>query len=253
MTDLFDQHPVVIAMLIVALSGVLAFIVSRAVASVVPWVNRLSMRLSSKPEPMLSREFSRLLQIIAFSGVLLAGIILVLSLFDNGELSELFDRSWGFVARLLFASGILVTGHILGALTRTLLRGFSRGSELAALPQIAYVAIAGIALLVALSHLGLDVSFITQLILVFFAVFFTGLALAFALGAKTLVANLAAGGELMNFKPGDRIRVDGIEGTVLEIHRTGAVLSTEEGLARIPARKFSELTVTILRKEEDDG
>lgn len=253
MAYLIDQHPVIVAVLFVAVSGILALMVSKGLALVIPWINRAPNRLSAKPEPVLSQEFSRLLQLGAFWGILLAGIILGLALLGDGELSGWLDRSWAFLARLLVALGILVTGHILGSLTRLLIRGLLKGNEFAALPRIAYAAIAGVALLIALSHLGLDISFITQLVLVFVAVFLTGLALAFALGAKTLVANLSAGGELMNYKPGDRLRVDGLEDTVLEIHRTGAVLSTEEGLARVPARKFSEMTVTILRKEEDDG
>jgi hypothetical protein len=64
---------------------------------------------------------------------------------------------------------------------------------------------------------------------------------------------LAAGNELMNYKQGDRLRVDGIEGAIAEIHRTGVVLSTEEGLAWIPAKKFAEATVIVLQQEDDDG
>jgi small-conductance mechanosensitive channel len=253
MTDLMNQYPEIVAVLFVAAAGVLAFLVRKGLASAIPWVNQLATRLGAKPRSMLSPEFSRWIQITAFWGIVLAGVVLGLSLLGNGELSLWLDRIWIFLARALVALGILAMGHVLGSLTRSLLAGLSRNLELAALSQVTYVVITATFLVIALSHLGLDISFITQLILVLVGVFFAGLALAFALGAKTLVANLAAGGELMHYKPGDHLRIDGIEGTVLEIHRTGAVLSTDEGLVRIPARIFSEMSVTILRKDEDNG
>ena len=252
-TGWLNQSPEFLAVLFIVTAILLAFLVRKGLATLIPWVNRTSVRLGSKSDPMLSPEFSRLTTQIAFWGILLAGFVLAFSLLGDGEFSSWLERGWAFIARLLVALSILAAGHVLGSLTRGVLGGPSRKLEFNALPDMAYAAIAGAALLMALSHLGLDISFITQLVLVIVAVFFAGLALAFALGAKTLVANLAAGNELMNYKQGDRLRVDGIEGAIAEIHRTGVVLSTEEGLARIPAKKFAEATVIVLHQEEDDG
>lgn len=253
MTGWINQFPEIMAVLFVVAAILLAFLVRKGLAAAIPRVNRASIRLGSKSESLLSPEFSRLAQLVAFWGILLASIILALSLLGNGEFSVWLERGGAFVARLLVALSIMAVGHVLGSLTRSLLGSPSRKLDFTALPGIAYAAIAGAALLMALSHLGLDISFITQMVLVFVTVFFAGLALAFALGAKTLVSNLAAGSELLNYRQGDCLRVDGVEGTIAEIHRTGIVLSTEEGLARIPAKKFSEATVIIVRKEENDG
>ena len=253
MTDWIDHFPEFISLLFVLAAVFFAFLVRKGLVQLLPWINRVSLRLGSKSGSMLSPEFGRILQVVFFWGIILAGIVLALSVLGTGELSQWLDRIWSFVAHLLVALGILAVGHVLGSLARTFLTGFSHKHELAALPRMAYAVVMGATALVVFSHLGLDISFITQLVLVFVAVFLAGLALSFALGARSLVANLSAGGDLAHYKTNDRLRIEGVEGTVVEIQRTAIVLSTEEGLARIPARKFAESTVVLLRREEDDG
>jgi small-conductance mechanosensitive channel len=247
-----NQYPEVLSVLVVAGGWVLAYFIRRWVVTAVPWINKSSARWGSRTASLISPAFGQVLEIAAFWGILMISLILALSLLGGGELSEWLNRLWSFVSHLLVAFGILAVGHVLGLLARNILSGLLRRTDLAALPRIIHGAIVFVALLVALGHLGLDVSFIRQVGLVIVTVFFAGLALAFALGSKSLVANLSAQGELSHYKIGDPLEVDGIEGTVVEIHRTGVVVSTTAGLARIPAAKFAESTVIVRRKESDD-
>jgi len=248
-----DYFPIIAAVVVVFLGWILGRISRYAVASAVPWVNRMSLRWGAEPETILTPAFTQVLQALFFWVILLASIVLGLNLIGGGSLIQWLDGLLGLAPQLLVALGILAMGHILGLLARNLVGSLSGPQGGNTLPRTVYGIFVGIAAVTALKHLGLDLTFVTQLLLVIITVFFAGLGLAFALGSKTLVANLVAQGELQRYKPGDRLRIDDIEGTVQEIHRTGMVLSTAQGLASIPAAKFAEaIVIEPLQESAED-
>lgn len=247
-----NQFPEVVALMLVAGGWILAYFARRWVSSTVLWVNDRSTRWTTRSRPILSPTFGKALQQIVYWGIVATFIILGLSHVGSGSFAGWIDRLWALISHLLIALAILATGHILGSLARSLLGGLSNRANLAALPRLAYVVIVGVSLIMALSHMGLNVTFITQIVLVVIGVFFAGLALAFSLGARSLVANLAAQDEINRYKPGDRLVIEDVEGTVIELNRTGMVLSTTRGLVRVPASKFAETAVLLVVAETGD-
>jgi len=244
---LMDHFPEIFAIVIVAVGWILARVARHAVASGLPRINRISTSWNAQRGAMVTPAFVQMLQALVFWGILLSSVIFGLMVIGSGELKGWLDGLLTFGVQLLIAFGILALGHILGVLTRDLIKDLPAAHDIGSLPRLAYVAIMAIAAVTALRQLGLALTFLTQILLVVITVLLAGLALAFALGARSLVANLAAQGELQRYRPGDRIIIDGIEGTVLEIHRTGIVLSTEQGRTSIPASKFAEMAVTMNR------
>lgn len=248
------HYPELKAFLVIVVGWLCAILLRRAVAIALVRFNRSSLSSGFRNGPVLTPQFTQMLQLLVFWGILLASIILGFSLLGHGKFATWMDGLWVFFSRLLVGFAILAVGHVLGLLVRSLITGLARKTDVTALARFVYALIVGIALIMAIDHLGLDMSFLTQIVLVLITVFFAGLALAFAAGAKEQVANLVAQGDLLRYRQGDRIRVDGVEGTVVEVHRTGLVLSTSEGFAHIPASKFSGNTVIVLGQEsEDDG
>lgn len=247
-----DHSPEIFAILMLLTGWLLGLVLRHAVTVGVPWINKASARWSSRPTPLLSAGFTRFLKALVLWGAVLTSVVLALSMLSGGELSVWLNVLLKLLSRLLVALGIIVVGHILGRLTRRLLGRLSLTADIGELPRIAYWFVVGLAAVTAMQQLGLDVSFLTRVLLAVIIVSFAGLALAFAHGARTLVANLAAQGELQRYKTGDRLIVDGVEGKVLEIHRTGMVLSTEHGLASVPAAKFAETTVIASRTGGDE-
>jgi small-conductance mechanosensitive channel len=232
----------------------LALLLRKGVTALGEWANRFALRGGTRAAPAVTPVFLQALRFAVFWGVLAAAVVRSLAYF--GEQGGLVDELWSFLTRLLVALAIVAAGHVLGVLARNLATGLlrKRDHNLAALPQVVYGLILGISLVMALAHLGLDVSLITAVALIAFAAFLAAIGLAFALGARGLVANLTARQEIERYRPGDRLRVDGIEGTVLEVDRMAIVLTTAEGLARIPAARFAETTVLILKADgEADG
>lgn len=248
----FAAFPEIIAVLIIAAGVLLAYAVRRLLLHAAPWLNRVAARSNMARGPLLSTGFTRVAAGTAFWGILVASLVLGFAFLGSGERGLLLATVSQWLWRILVALGIVLAGHVIGLMLRDVLRGLVRKAEFSALPQMAYLLVIGIAIVTALEHLGLNISFLTQVALVFVSVFLIGLALAFALGARTLVSNLAAQSELQRYRPGDRIVVDGLEGTVLEIDRTGMVVSTANGQARIPGARFAELTVVLLRETADE-
>ena len=254
MINWFSEHPEFIALLIVVAGWLIARLLRHALSSVVPWINRQAARLESEGGVLVSPAFSRALQLVVYWGVLLTALLAGLYVLGSSELSRWLDRFFDVVPQILIALGILAAGHLLGLLARGVLAKYSPTAERQSIPMLAYAVIVGTAAITAIEQLGLDVSFLTHILLVVVTVFLAGLALAFALGAKTLVANLAAQGEILRYQIGDRLRIEDVEGVVVEMHRTGLVLSTEEGLATVPAHKFAANTVIEKRPEPaEDG
>jgi len=244
-----EYFPEIVALLVVLAGWILGRVASHLIGDAVPWINRISVRWGAEPKDLLTTAFGQGLKALTFWGILIISVVFGLSLLGGSELTEWLGRLVSISYQLLITLGILVFGHILGLLARSFVSGFSSLSGGKTLPRIAYGVVIIIAVVTALKHIGLDLTFITQFLLVIISLSLAGLGLAFALGAKTLVANLVAQGELQRYKPGDHLLIDGIEGTVQEIHRTGLVLSTKLGLASIPAARFAE--VTVIEKHQD--
>ncbi len=98
----------------------------------------------------------------------------------------------------------------------------------------------GLALIAGVQQIGIEIGFIAQIALIAIAVGMASMGLAFALGARQHVANLVARWQLDDYQRRDQLRIDGIEGTVVEVRRAVIVLASDEGLVTIPAARFSQ-------------
>ena len=97
------------------------------------------------------------------------------------------------------------------------------------------------ALVVGIEQLGIQIQFVTELLLVVAGVLLAGVALAFGLGAQQLIANIVGAQQLQKFcRLGDRLNIAGTEGVVIEITSTGLVLETDAGRSWVPAKLFLE-------------
>jgi len=171
-----------------------------------------------------------------------------------GGISALIVLVIAFIPQLLVSFVIVVAGHLTGLIARNLVARFVDGITPESLvPRLAYGAILAVAIVMALQHLNVNISFITQLFLILVTIIGGGLMLAFALGARQYVANLLARRDAERFAIGQRIRIDGLEGDVVDIHATAVDIATDEGIASIPASRFAESVVIRRPDQSDDG
>ena len=187
---------------------------------------------------------ARMLAPLTFWAVLAGTVALSLSVLGIGQATRFLDGALVLLPRLFAAAFILIGGHLLGMALRELVR--RRMRTIAFPPRAAYWLVSVPAIIAAAQQLGIEVSFIAKLALVAFTLGLGALGLAFALGARGYVANLVARRELDAYREGDRIQVDAIEGTVVELRRTALVLATDDGLVTVPAARFNDALVTRL-------
>ncbi len=158
-----------------------------------------------------------------------------------------------FVAGVL----IIVAGFLFSALVRDLtITGVSsagiRQSRL--FGGIAQGATLATAVIIGLSQIGIDVSFLVTILSIIVASIMGSFSLSVALGSKPLVKNFIGSHYLkQQFQPGQRAKFGDTEGTIIELTSTSIVLATEEGRTTIPAKVFNEeSSILILPKDTDE-
>lgn len=210
---------------------------------------RLSQRFSSRSD-VYSSSFETAL---SRAGPLLFWTILIVSVFwayeilgIHGEwtvLESLLDQA----PKIVLAVAIVIVAHLLGTALRDVVRRTIRDNRFARpTGSMAYMAVLLIGLIVGLQQVGINIGFIGVGVLIIVAVTLATFGMAFAIGAQHHIANLIARQELSKLNVGDRIQIDGIEGTVADIQRTSVILITSEGTASVPASRFTQSIVHVL-------
>ena len=145
----------------------------------------------------------------------------------------------------------MLAGHLLGIAAAHLSARLSDSiTSDSAGPRLLYGAILTIAVVMGVQHINVDISFVAQLILILVGTVTAGLMLAFGLGARQHVTNLLARRELGRLAVGQRVRVDGFEGSVVGIYDTGVDIAGADGVRYVPAGKLAESGFIYLH---DDG
>lgn len=244
MASMVTVYPEVTAALILVMGLLLARVAESLARRSVLLLNRLLARFAGDRADLISERAGRWLARGLFWLVIVVALLLSLRALGTGRVFIWLDVPLAHLPRIMIGLLIIGAAHLLGIFARLLLtRLRGDAAEGAVLPRGAQALVLIIGLMTGLQHMGLDVSFIGQLLMLLLAAAVGGLALAFAIGARRYVANLVAQAIVARYSPGDVIRIDDIEGVVIEIHRTGVDVSTEEGVVTIPAAMFGEQPV----------
>lgn len=160
----------------------------------------------------------------------------------------------GYLPSLLISLFILFIGYLVSGGVRNLImavaetNGFQHGLTLG---HLSAGLIMAFTLLLGLSQLGLDVTLFTSIITLAAAALFASGAIAFGIGAADAVRNVLASHYVRkSYQPGQRVRIDDVQGEILELGQIAVLVGTEEGEAWVPARHFVEEVALILEEEE---
>jgi small-conductance mechanosensitive channel len=143
----------------------------------------------------------------------------------------------------LFAGAlIIIAGILLARLSRDLVTAAAPSSaQRLLLGRVTQLSILATAIVIGADQIGIKINFLVIMATVVVSTVLGGGALALSLGARTYVANLIGAHYLRQaYCVGQRIRVAGYEGHILEITPTTVILETAEGRATLPARLFQE-------------
>lgn len=162
-----------------------------------------------------------------------------------------------YLPQLISGAVVIILGVALGNLARNaIVRGLQSAKEQqrALLGRAAQALIIVIMAVIGLDLIGVDTSVVVTVVGVAVGMFFGAGALAFGLGARTMVSNLiGARSAQRECRVGDVIRVGPVQGRVLQLTRASVVLETEEGRAALPGKLFSEQGMVILDGDRGRG
>ncbi len=187
---------------------------------------------------------------IGFWAVLLLFVAAASEAADLPLLSAWLDQLVAFMPRAMAAAIIVLVGYILSGLARD---AVTAPLAAAGLAQASFVGMAAQAtvlatsIIIGVSQIGVDVTFLTIITAIALGSVLVSFAIAFALGAQDLVANLIGIQQMRSrFIAGQSVRLDGIEGEILEFTPAAVVIDTHDGTLTIPGQKYSATSTLLL-------
>lgn len=250
------------------LFGALALLaVGWAVAAVLRLLTRRTLvgvgRVLPRVVPgRMGRRWRQVLHPGLFASLVFWAVILVFAAAAAQVLGiELFsvwiDALFRHLPLILLAILILAVGGVISQLVRESVVGAAAASGVEYRVLLGYAiqaTIVAMAAAIALDLVGLDITFLVMLVAILIAAVSAGAALAFGLGARTVVDNLLGVRSIQHrIREGDRIRIAGLEGQVAELGRRVVIIETAEGRVMIPGHCFSDSPCVILMPEDDRG
>jgi len=227
---------------------------SLGVGALLGALERRAARVTMSDESVLSPGLIRVSRVFVFWLLVALAVLVALRVLGIAGPSAIVDSVLGFTPRIFVAFSIIVAGHLLGLVAAHLATRLNDDVVPDSIgPRLLHVGILTAAVVIGLQHVGVDISFITRLLLVLAGTVSAGLMLAFALGARGHVANLLARRELSRLNVGERVRVGDVEGTVVEIHSTGIEVAVADGIASIPASRLAGDGFVRVRRSDDDA
>ncbi len=176
-------------------------------------------------------------------------VIIAVGLLGVSSLQQTVNEALLFIPRLIVAIAILALAVGIGGWARQrvdrLADQMDLKGPLGLLVEILVIVALG---LVAAGQIGIP----TQILVVMVAVALGGCALAaalaFGLGSVGVTRQISAGRYLGSvYRPGQRLRIGDVEGTVVSLDSTACVLQTDDGkTVRVPNHQVLESTVSVL-------
>lgn len=255
------QHaPDLLGALLLVIAGlVIGRLASRGAVKIGGGTNRLLdrfMHAGSLVRFRLSPAALRLIGNVAFWLILLFFITVAARVAGLDAFSNWLGGLFDYLPTLLAGGLIILVGYLISALVRDLVSATLASAGLSQSDLYGVVA-QGMtfltAVVIGIDQIGVDVTFLVTIVAIVVGAVLASVALAFGLGARTLVSNLIGAHYLQQHcRPGQLARIGAIEGEILEFTPTSVVLAAEAGRITIPAKVFNEEFMILLTPAHDD-
>lgn len=251
--------PKVLTAAIILLAGLLIahllkFLVRRLIISLLGFIQKSGLlpegqnSLLPHPELLISR--------LIFWFVLIFFIVAAARSFGFDFFSQWLASLLGYLPIFVTAAVILTVGVVLSSMAKALVTRLSIVANLGKLDFIArlvQIIIVVTSIVIAIEHLGVDVSFLTTALIVLLGVIALGFSLAFGLGTKELIANITGAQACRrHFQEGDEIIIDDQRGHVIEIGQSHVIVESKTGRHIVPAKTLFEKSATIITPDIDN-
>ncbi len=251
-----ESLPAIIGALLLVLVGLgvakLFSIAGRALSQ------RVLDRLSTGPAFTSALETSgvrevvpKLIGLFFFWGVLALFGVAAVEVLGLPILTDLFGRLASYLPNIVAAAALIIGGLAVARFARgaaeraaVLMRLEQQAKVLAGFVNVLIITIAGV---MAFEQLGLHGRVLELILAVTLGSVLAAAGLAFALGARTAVANIVAARYVAQLcHVGQEVRIDEIQGTVVELTSTAVIVESKEGRVIVPAARFHESSPLLL-------
>ena len=209
-------------------------------------LRRSALALSSavrSPTGAQSRRLESLVGETAYWGILITALLMATEIVGIPIVRGWLSQVAGYLPRLLGAILIVAAGTLLSRAGREMTMRAATSAGLAGVARVGRateVAILSTAALIAVEQLGLEISFIKAVLLIFLGAVLFGAALAFGLGGRDLVSNVLAAHYLQRaYSVGQTIRAGEAQGRIVRMTEIAVVIETDDGELSIPAAELT--------------
>jgi small-conductance mechanosensitive channel len=246
---------VAVAVLVLVLGWLLARMVRLLVVRAIGRMDQLWQRLISKRglEYLQPRHPpARVVGELVFWLAMLIVVTLATEILGLGIFGSWLKEIVTYLPLAAVGLLIVLVGFVVSSLARDVVATAAASAGLShedLLGRTAQIIILSIAIIIGIDQIGIDIAFLSVVAGIILATMLGGIALAFGLGARTHVSNIIAANQLRQFyQVGDRVRINDVEGRVMDITVSRVLIETEGGSVDVPAKLFDEQVTVILEK-----
>lgn len=208
-----------------------------------------TVKVETAQRETIRRSYANILSKTVYWAVMLFFIAAAANLLGWKLFSEWMSTLLEYLPKLITGLLIILIGFLLSSGGKAAVRsaaeaaGAASGVLLGALTQ---AVILFTALVIGVQNIGIDVTFLTTLMIVIVAVVLAGGVMAFGLGSQTLVANIiGAQHTRKHCRVGEHMSIGNVQGTISEVTQSVIILDTEQGRVVVPAKLFLEQSSTL--------
>ena len=195
----------------------------------------------------------RLIGMFFFWGVLALFGVAAVEVLGLPILTDLFGRLAAYLPNIVAATALIIGGLAAARLARgataraAALMGLEQqANALAGFIHVLIITIAGV---MAFEQLGLHGRVLELILAVTLGSVLAAAGLAFALGARTAVANIVAARYVTQLcHVGQEVRIDNVQGTVVAFTSTAVIIESKDGRVIVPAARFHENSPILLEE-----
>ncbi|MDH5324883.1 MAG: mechanosensitive ion channel [Gammaproteobacteria bacterium] len=231
------------AFLLLFIGGLIAYLLSKLARTGVKLLESLLIRLFPsfivRSDIKYRQSYVEAISKIVFWFVLLFFIAASANSLGLDMVSKWVQQLLLYLPRLVVGLLIMIGGYLISNAIKLMV---ASAAESAGMKQALWIGRSAqfvvffTAIVIGVEQLGINIQFFTELFIIVSAILLSGFSLAFAFGAKYLVANII-GAQQANklFQLGDEIKIANIEGVLVEIKGTMLVIESQNERIMIPA------------------
>lgn len=249
--DFVDLLPkLIIALVVLGIGYLLARLTKYLVIRLMNYISQL---ISQRFKNINLKEGADFLGTAFFWLIILATFLTITDILGLSIITTGIESMLRYTPNILAAILILFAANIIGKLIADLILsvsvriGFPYGKTFG---RITRYLILLTAIIIVIDQIGIEVTFLINLISIVLAALLFGASLAFGLGARTSISNILAAFYVRKlYKEGDAVKIGKIEGKIKKIESTFVLLDAEVGEIAIPAKEFNETKSVLIKKK----